>query len=625
MTKHFRLVSKSATGCGVLFDIKLEFQIDGVCVCPVSDVLWQWELDHDILHIRRADHDNISFRRLLGTESFENDYTMLVPEKDPLSLSCSFRFHRGTKNEKNYPPMFLVRSGEQCMSAQLGIITGKPHGRWEYESNDVLHITFHYTGDEKKAHLHVFKRIEGTDCFRMFSGAVARNGIIVPTSSKAMLELGFDNQWFPGQQDTVINPMMPLTMGSGADKQLHTKTFHSFKGTKQHGMKFVALLDLLVDGTVKVNNKSLPHANWVFVQGFLIVNFADHQPHDNAIQIFEPIVETEHFAQCCSFERESVLVSTSESFPSVSDWLMVSSFDLHDDFTFRTPKRFKLLRSQRPELTLEFASNHTWACVELQSAGNWQVVGRFLHLNLNDSDTVVQYKHLWGTESFVGIEADEILIPEDNGSPPSSYLYYRGQQTENNYMPMFLLKSGEKCIVHQFGSWGGAPHGSWICWDWVNDKFLKLDFHYRCEEDKASPHEFQRISNTFCFFGNKKKTMGTMLVPTCSATIEQLRCENLDIHHGDVDETFNWTFYVYRGRDNESTNPITLLKLFSDGKVKCNNNQLEPQIWKRLQGVLIIQFCNGDTHLFEPLLGTQSFVRTCSNKRYFLFATSLNL
>jgi hypothetical protein len=225
-----------------------------------------------------------------------------------------------------------------------------------------------------------------------------------------------------------------------------------------------------------------------------------------------------------------------------------------------------------------------------------------------------------GTESFVriGCEGDELLIPDVKCITTSSYLFYRGQQTETNYLPMFLSKSGDQCIVNVFGG-RGSPHGSW---KWSNDSsVLELEFHSECQEDKARCHTFQQIPNTCCFSGNTKNTIGTILVPASSMAIQHSECDSLYISHFETEETFSRNFYVYKGRDKKWTYPMTLLKLFLDGTAKSNNNLLNPQFWKCVNGFVTFRFCCGETHIFERLFGTENFVRSCSDQTYFLFAT----
>ena len=261
-----------------------------------------------------------------------------------------------------------------------------------------------------------------------------------------------------------------------------------------------------------------------------------------------------------------------------------------------------------------------------ETSGTWKLIPNFLYL-MNDR-LRLYCKRLWGTDSFVriGLEGDELLIPEDKGiSPHSSYLFYRGQQTESNYMPMFLVRSGDKCIVHELGRSRGTPHGSWM-WD-CDAELLQLAFHHASQQEKTSLRTFQQISNTFCFcgnfYGNTTNTIGTVLVPTSSDFDIDVERLETDSH-----QPFCLNFIVYETSETNRTSCVTLLKLSPDGSARCNNNALNPQFWKRVNCVLIIHFiCNdqqgsGSILIFEPILGTNNFVCSHSAQTYLLFATS---
>jgi len=140
---RFQLVSKFGTSSEWFKHGRLtvEFQSSGIWICKDLNTSGMWKLNQNILNVQGPGGD-LCFKHLLGTESFEGVHDLLIPEKDWLSESLTFFLSvvQGNKNGEQLPPMFLFNAVGQCISAHLRIITGKPHGRWEYHNDDVLHI-----------------------------------------------------------------------------------------------------------------------------------------------------------------------------------------------------------------------------------------------------------------------------------------------------------------------------------------------------------------------------------------------------------------------------------------------------------------------------------------------------
>ena len=114
--------------------------------------VWKLNSQH-LLQLKRKQHNSNDFdvdtfyKPLLGTKSFvtmAGDDQLLIPEVETDNQSFSFRYFRGEREENNHPPMFLWKSDDKCVSTQLGTITGKPHGSWNYR-NDLLETKFHFS------------------------------------------------------------------------------------------------------------------------------------------------------------------------------------------------------------------------------------------------------------------------------------------------------------------------------------------------------------------------------------------------------------------------------------------------------------------------------------------------
>ena len=60
---------------------------------------------------------------------------------------------------------------------------GPVHGSWhEIRDEDEFHIKFHYLGDESKAKVHQYKRIEGTHAWQLYwkdRGAVPQHQLVL--------------------------------------------------------------------------------------------------------------------------------------------------------------------------------------------------------------------------------------------------------------------------------------------------------------------------------------------------------------------------------------------------------------------------------------------------------------
>jgi hypothetical protein len=291
---------------------------------------------------------------------------------------------------------------------------------------------------------------------------------------------------------------------------------------------------------------------------------------------------------------------------------------------FQLPKCFRLVKGVRTgcaEITLEFKVDRTWICKDnMKLSGNWNLTSQhLLDFYIKQDETHIFFKPLLGTESFVKIEGDftddELLIPETDYQS-FSFRYYRGPRDENNYAPMFLWKSEDKCVSTQLGTIKGEPHGSWN----YRDVFLDTTFHFSCQEQRAYFHIFEPIACTSSWrLLHEHKQV--LLIPTHAQAIDTLdfrsQCWNAENNMA-LKKIFNnpiqhWKcFHVCRGGNVENNN---VLELFVDGKVHWRNKTLPGQTygnWMFIHGVFLIKLPDSTIHIFEPIRGTQDFVHCCS-------------
>ena len=144
------------------------------------------------------------------------------------------------------------------------------------------------------------------------------------------------------------------------------------------------------------------------------------------------------------------------------------------------------------------------------------------------------------------------------------------------------------------------------------------------EEENALVHTFEHIAGTNSFQrvpAHKK----VLLIPTCPHAMHKLGFYNQWLNaQNDMalfDKAFRKRFYLF---GQTSRNVMATLELFVDGSMEWRNNFTGQHLWNHgnwiiVQGVLIIKFTSivetTTIHFFEPMVGTDIYVRSFSKNK----------